>query len=392
MSLYTYYYKALADGTFPCAFIDLDRLDENAQAIAQRAGNLPVRIASKSIRSGAILQRILAISPKFQGIMCYSAQEAVYLWKRYNLNNFLIAYPTLQIAVLEQLAQAAAAGMEVCLMVDLPEHIQAAEQAARKFNIVLPVCMDIDMSSDFGFVYFGVRRSAIQNAEAALHLWKQIAPSQNVYLKGVMGYEAQIAGVQDTGVGIKGKVIQQLKSRSLKELIARRSNIVAQLKQAGATLDFVNGGGTGSLEDTQTDPSVTELTAGSGFYASTLFDKYKGFRHKPAAGFALEICRKPTKDIYTCGGGGYVASGSAGPEKLPSVWLPEGATLLTNEGAGEVQTPVQYKGDLALGAPIFFRHAKAGELCERFKELHLIQNGKIINTVTTYRGDGQCFM
>ena len=105
---------------------------------------------------------------------------------------------------------------------------------------------------------------------------------------------------------------------------------------------------------------------GSAFFSPGLFDYYQRFRHLPAAGFAIEITRKPAKSVYTCHGGGWVASGAAGVDKLPTPYLPDGARLTENEGAGEVQTPVIYTGteQLELGDPIFMRHAKAGELCE----------------------------
>ena len=38
------------------------------------------------------------------------------------------------------------------------------------------------------------------------------------------------------------------------------------------------------------------------------------------------------------------------------------------------------------------QHAKAGELCERFDSLHLVREGRIIDTVATYRGEGMNFM
>jgi D-serine deaminase-like pyridoxal phosphate-dependent protein len=211
-----------------------------------------------------------------------------------------------------------------------------------------------------------------------------------------MGYEAQIAGVGDAtpGQGAKNLVIRWLKNRSAREIQKRRADTVNALKDKGRELSVINGGGTGSLEWTRQETSVTEVTAGSGFFHPSLFDNYTNFQHQPAAGFAIEITRKPAAGIYTCAGGGYIASGAPGPDKAPKPWLPEGAELLANEGAGEVQTPVYYDGkeQLRLGDPIFLRHAKAGELCERFQELHLLSEGRLLDTVPTYRGEGQCFL
>ena len=75
-------------------------------------------------------------------------------------------------------------------------------------------------------------------------------------------------------------------------------------------------------------------------------------------------------------------------ERVPDVVVP------VLEGAGEVQTPVRYAGPAALrlGDPIFMRHSKAGELCERFNELALVADGKIAGAAPTYRGQGMAFL
>ena len=211
-----------------------------------------------------------------------------------------------------------------------------------------------------------------------------------------MGYEAQIAGVGDRypGAWAKNLLVRLLKRHSVRVVAERRAEMVQAVRELGIPLRFVNGGGTGSLATTARDPSVTEVTVGSGLYAPVLFDYYRDFRYQPAAGFAIEIVRRPRPGIYTCAGGGYVASGAAGRDKLPMPYLPEGTRLLPLEGAGEVQTPVRYEGPIALnlGDPVFLRHAKAGELCERFDRLHLFSEGRIVGEATTYRGDGRCFL
>jgi D-serine deaminase-like pyridoxal phosphate-dependent protein len=225
-------------------------------------------------------------------------------------------------------------------------------------------------------------------------VYAAIAACPSLRLDGVMGYEAQIAGVGDKGGGFKGQLIRLLKRRSIPQLAERRKAIVDALKAKGAKLRFVNGGGTGSIESTIQEDCVTEVTTGSGFYAPGLFDHYRAFKHQPAAGYAIEIVRRPQPQIYTCLGGGYVASGEVGLRKQPVPYLPEGAQLIANEGAGEVQTPVVYSGpeNLSIGDPIFMRHAKAGELCERFNSLYLISGGKIVDEVPTYRGEGKNFL
>ncbi|MBE2224604.1 MAG: amino acid deaminase/aldolase, partial [Anaerolineae bacterium] len=256
--------------------------------------------------------------------------------------------------------------------------------------------LDLDMSSDYGPIHFGVWRSGMQDGKTAVSLAKRIDQSPHLTLDGVMGYEAQIAGLGDANASQKvmSRVIRLLKKRSVPEVAQRRAHVIAELEAAGLSLRFVNGGGTGSLHTTSQETAVTEVTAGSAFFAPLLFDHYQDFQFQPAAGYAIQIVRQPKPGTYTCLGGGYPASGQTGPDKSPQPYLPIGARLDSNEGAGEVQTPIHYTGseELALGDPIFMRHAKAGELCERFERLLLVRNGRVQESVTTYRGDGQCFL
>jgi D-serine deaminase-like pyridoxal phosphate-dependent protein len=391
---YKYYKELFKEKQMPFAFVDMDLFQTNTERIIQRAGNKKIRIASKSIRCVELIKNILASNSIFRGIMCYHPLEAVHLSEQ-GFDDLLIAYPIYSQQHISAICKEIKKGKTIIPMVDLPEHAQQLNRVAEQENCIIPVCMDIDMSSDFGPLHFGVRRSSITTVGKAAELGKQIQQLKNLHLDGIMGYEAQIAGVGDkTGNAAKNLAIAALKKKSIKELAQRRAAIVKEIQSQGHQLRFVNGGGTGSAETTITEDCVTELAVGSGFYSPGLFDDYKRFRHLPATAYAIEITRNPIQDVYTCFGGGYTASGSMEKNKLPKPYLPLGAKLIDTEGAGEVQTPIVYKGPekLKLGDPVFMRHAKAGELCERFNSLLLVKDGKIINEVKTYRGEGLCFL
>ena len=392
---YAYYKSVFGSHPMPFAYVDLDLLEQNIRQVVARAKGKRVRLASKSLRSVAITRRILASGACFQGLMCFTAQEAAYLAAQ-GFDDLLIGYPVYNEQDIAAIARATADGAHITLMVDCLQHVEQIEKIARQHGVRLPLSLEIDMSMDLPGLHFGVWRSSLRTIEQARPVVRRIMTSESAWLDGLMGYEAQIAGVGDnfTGQKLKNIVVQQLKRRSIHEIAARRAALVEMIGSYGIALRFVNGGGTGSIDSTRAEDVVTEITVGSAFYAPALFDNYRNFRYRPAAGFAIEIVRHPQPAIYTCLGGGYIASGSAGAEKLPQPYLPEGATLDTLEGAGEVQTPIRYDGPVALniGDPIFMRHSKAGELCERFSQLLLVQDGRIVDEVTTYRGDGQCFL
>ncbi|MCH2045449.1 MAG: amino acid deaminase/aldolase [Saprospiraceae bacterium] len=392
---YSYYQKVLQKEEFPLAYVDLNLLDQNIKDILARAQEKKIRLASKSIRCRHILEYLLDYNQQFQGIMCFTAPEAVWL-ARAGFDDLLIAYPSYQKAHLEAVGQAVKKGKKIYLMVDRIEHLQRLQELGKNAKCTFLVCLDLDMSSRYPSIHFGVHRSSVNDLPSTETFVRYLKQCSHVSLKGVMGYEAQIAGLGDNmkGKWLMNRIIRFLKKRSIKEISQRRAEVVEYLYSQEYDLHFVNGGGTGSLETTREEAVVSEITVGSGFYSPCLFDEYSNFKHQPAAGFAIEIVRKPSNHIYTCLGGGYVASGMADINKVPQPYLPKGCKLDQNEMAGEVQTPIHYSGNtpLAIGDIILMRHSKAGELCERFNHLHLVRNGQITNKVFTYRGEGKCFL
>jgi D-serine deaminase-like pyridoxal phosphate-dependent protein len=396
VNLYEKYKGAVKDNKLPLAFVDLDLLDKNIDDILKRTNGKKIRIATKSIRSIDIIKYIINKSPEsFSGLMSFYANEANWLAEN-GLDNILIAYPYIRENHISKTIDYIKAGKNITFMIDNVIQAEELNKIAANADIQFNICIDIDMSVDFSVVHFGVFRSHINSVESMQNLLEGLKSFDNLKLNSLMGYEAQIAGVGDNNGFNKllNIPIRILKKLSIPKIHRRREQLVNLCLEYGHKLDFINGGGTGSIESTIADQSVTEVAVGSGFFSPGLFDNYIGFQHQPAAAYAVEITRNPTANIYTCAGGGYVASGQLGMDKIPKPYLPIGINLLKNEMAGEVQTPVKYTGKdkIKLGDPVFFRHSKAGELCERFKELKLIRNGSIVDTANTYRGDGKCFL
>jgi len=377
----------------PFAFVDLDAMWSNSDAMLGRAAGKPIRVASKSVRSRAVLERILARDERYRGLMTFTLPETLWLAEA-GFENLLLAYPTADTEALGELALRSVANPEGApiVMVDCAEHLDAIESVLGAGAAPVRVCIDLDAGwwAMGGRVKVGPKRSPVHTVEQAVALAREIEGRPQLKLAAL-----QIAGVGDRPPGrrLRGAAIRAMQRRSAAELAGRRAAVVAAIREF-AELEIVNGGGTGSLELTGAEDAVTEIAGGSGFYAPTLFDSYSRFSLTPAAGFALSVVRKPAPGIATALGGGYLASGSGDAARLPSPWLPAGLELDHEEGAGEVQTPLSGApaADLAVGDRVYMRHAKAGELCERFDALHLVEGGEIVDVVPTYRGEGKTFL
>ncbi|MCW2883028.1 MAG: amino acid aldolase or racemase-like protein, partial [Sphaerisporangium sp.] len=389
------YDRVTADLDPPFAILDLDALRSNGAGMARRARGKPIRVASKSIRCRDVLRRVLEMDG-FAGVMGFTLPEALWLTAE-GFSDILVAYPTTDRKALAELAGDGRAAREITLMVDCSEHLDAIDEAVDRVSSrhEIRICLDIDaaFTAFGGKLRAGVLRSSVREPEQAVELASEIAKRPGFRLVGLMAYEAQIAGVGDRVPGLYGQTIRWMQARSQRELIVRRGRIVEAVRQV-TDLEFVNGGGTGSVEKTTRERAITEVAAGSGFFHPRLFDFYRGFTGRPAALFALPVVRTPTPGVVTVLGGGYHASGSPGPSRLPQPYLPTGLRYDTREGAGEVQTPLlgQAAHDLRVGDRVWFRHAKAGELCERFDALHLVEGDRVVETVPTYRGEGRTFL
>jgi D-serine deaminase-like pyridoxal phosphate-dependent protein len=382
----------------PLAVLDLDALDANAADLVRRASGKPVRVASKSVRSRAVLRRVLA-RPGFAGLLAYTLPEALWLSCGEDpvSTDVVVAYPSADRTALRQLAGDETAAARVTLMVDSADQLDLVDSVVPPTGRArLRVCLDVDASlrAARGRVHVGVRRSPVHTAAQATALAREVAGRRGFSLVGLMAYEAQIAGVQDAPPHrpLRGLAVRGMQTISARELAARRAEVVAAVS-AVAPLAFVNGGGTGSVERTAAEDAVTEVAAGSGLYSPVLFDGYRAFSTRPATFFAVPVTRVPVPGTVTVAGGGWSASGPPGADRLPVPTFPAGLAWLPAEGTGEVQTPLRGPGtaSLRVGDRVWFRHAKAGEIGEHVNELHTLAGEELTGAFPTYRGEGHAF-
>lgn len=382
----------------PFAVVDLAAFDANARDLVRRASGVPIRVVSKSLRCRHLIERALA-RPGYRGVMSYSLAEALWLHAAGTSEDLLVAYPTTDRTSLRALAGDEAARQHVTVTVDSAAHLDLIDATLGAGHPPVRVCLELDLSwrpLPYGpVVQVGTWRSPLRAPAQAALFAETILRRPGFSLVGVLGYEGQVAGVGDAPAGhpVRARLVRAMQARSAAELRERRAETVRRLR-ALTELEFVNGGGTGSLESTAADESVTELAAGSGLVGPTLFDSYRRFRPRPALQYALPVVRRPGPGVATLFSGGYVASGTGTPDRLPTPLRPAGLRLTRVEGAGEVQTPVRGAAAdrLSVGDRVWLRHAKGGELAERLTEYHLVDPaGGAALRVPTYRGEGQCF-
>ncbi|TQJ47849.1 amino acid deaminase/aldolase [Streptomyces sp. NBC_00080] len=390
------YDRATAHLDAPLALVDLDAFDANAEDLVRRAGGKPIRVASKSVRCRTLLERVLA-KDGFAGIMSFTLAESLWL-ARSGFDDILLAYPSADRTAFAELAADPKLAAAVTVMVDDVSQLDLIDGARGEGREVIRVCLELDTALKFlgGRVRVGALRSPLHSPAQVADVARAVARRPGFKVVGIMAYEGHIAGVGDAVAGrpFRSRAIRLMQATARRELAERRAAVVRAVRAVVPDLEYVNGGGTGSVQHTAAEDAVTEIAAGSGLYVPRLFDNYTSFSGRPAALFAQPVVRRPGVGIVTVLGGGYPASGAAGPDRLPVPYLPEGLRYDPQEGPGEVQTPLlgSPADDLLIGDKVWFRHAKAGELCERFDVLHLVQGDAVTATVPTYRGEGRTFL
>ncbi|MGZ4465654.1 MAG: alanine racemase, partial [Nocardioides sp.] len=316
----------------PLMVVDLDAFDANADDLVRRAAGTPIRVASKSLRVPALLRRALA-HDGFHGVLAYTLREALWLHEEGISDDIVVAYPTVDPAALARLVGSPSAAAHITLMVDDVAHLDAVDAQRASRAVPVRVAIDVDAGLRMGGQHVGPKRSPLYDAASVVRLARAIEGRGGFRLVGAMTYEGQVAGLPDDLPTQRARsvVVRRVKALSMSQVEVRRREVADALARV-TTLEFWNAGGSGSIEASASDPVVTEVAAGSGLLVPTLFDHYQAFTPRPAAFFGVPVVRRPSPQVATVHGGGLVASGPVGADRLPTPWAPAGLHLTGLEG------------------------------------------------------------
>ena len=399
--------RATRDHPAPVAAVRWSAVEHNLDTLVAAADGVPVRLASKSVRCRPVLERALA-HPGVQGVLAFTLPEALWLARQGTTDDLLVAYPTVDAAGLDALVADEGLARAITLTVDDPDHLAAVRAARERTGgrAAVRVVLEADVSLRRGPLSIGPQRSPLHAPDAVRRAAERVVAEPGIELVGLLTYEGHVAGVQDLPVpGDAGDrayrwAVRRMQDLARRGLPAHRAAVVGAVTDVlGHAPELVNGGGTGSVAWSAADPSLTEVTVGSGLFVGHLFDLYRAVALEPALAIGLDVVRTPAADVVTVLGSGWVATGEQRPDRLPLPVHPPGLSLTATEAAGEVQTPLtgvraarRAGHELPVGSRVWMRHAKSGEPAERVNEFVLVHDDGRTERVPTYRGEGRAFL
>ncbi len=376
----------------PIGVVDLEAFDANVAALVAAAQGKPIRLVTRSLGIPDLITRA-AQHDGFRGLLAGSVAEALWLHEERLSNDIVVAYPSVDAAALSKLASSPSAAAVITLMVDSRVHLDLVDALRASKAVPIRVAIDIDAGLRMGRQHAGVKRSPLYDAAQVVALAAEVEARRGFRLVGAMTYAAT-GGFPDLHLGRQARslVRRKLESAAQAQLAVRRSEI-AQALGAMVELEFWNAGGSDSIVEEAADPVVTEVAAGSGLFGPSLLEGGPVSALQPAAYCGLTVTRRPSPEIATVHGGGFVASGPVGADRLPVPWAPPGLHLTDLEGAGETQTPLtgHPAALLRVGDLVWFRPAKPGEFFDRVAQVQLLMGATFEAPASTYRGLGLVF-
>ncbi|MDB5465030.1 MAG: threonine aldolase family protein [Phenylobacterium sp.] len=224
----------------PAAVLDLDAFDRNVAKMAARAkaAGLALRPHAKSHKCSAIAHR--QIEAGAVGICCAKLAEAEAMAAA-GVAAILVTSPIAGAAQAERAARLAQDVADFRIVIDHPDG--AAELGAAAQGPI-QVLIDVDP---------GMGRTGVHDAAQAVEVARAIAAQSNLKLLGVQCYGGHWQHMEGANA----------RAAAVADGMAYLSSVIAALRQAGADIRVVTGGGTGTFEADAAQGVLTEVQPGS---------------------------------------------------------------------------------------------------------------------------------
>jgi D-serine deaminase-like pyridoxal phosphate-dependent protein len=168
----------------PIFVVDLDAFDANADDLVRRAGGKPIRVASKSLRVPALLDRALA-HDGVRGVLAYTLRETLWLEEQRTCDDAVVAYPTVDRGALARLVASPSAAAQVTLMVDDVAHLDVMDSVRSSRAVPVRVALDVDAGLRLAGRHVGPKRSPLRDPADVVALARMVLGRPGFTFPGV---------------------------------------------------------------------------------------------------------------------------------------------------------------------------------------------------------------
>jgi D-serine deaminase-like pyridoxal phosphate-dependent protein len=238
----------------PALLVDLPAMQRNIERMAAfyAESSCELRPHFKAHKTPEIARRQLAAG-SCTGLTCATVGEAEIVVAERLTSDVLIANQVLGPGKAGRVGKLARQ-LDITVAVDSVACMEDLSEAAIGLNAEIGVLVDVNV---------GLPRCGIAPGEPALELATRISETEGLRLRGLMGYEGHVVGIEDRG---------EREPRALKAM-DRLLESARLVREAGLPCDVVSAGGTGTFDITGRIEGITEIQAGSYVLMDTAYAK-----------------------------------------------------------------------------------------------------------------------
>jgi D-serine deaminase-like pyridoxal phosphate-dependent protein len=289
----------------PALVVDLRAMERNIERMARYFAerHCQLRPHFKAHKTAAIARRQLAAG-SCSGLTVATIGEAELIADQGVCDDVLIANEILGPGKAARAAKVAKQ-IDLKVAIDSDETLDDLARAARAEGTEVGVLVDVNV---------GLPRCGITPGEPALALAKRAASTEGIRLRGVMGYEGHVVGLEDRA---------EREARGAKAM-QRLLDTVQMIREEGLPCQIVSAGGTGTFDITGDMDGITEVQAGSYVLMDKAYAKL-GTPFGQAMWLACTVISRPKPELCVADGG---LKACAVDHGNPSVKDVEGAEVM----------------------------------------------------------------